>query len=112
MHKQIHMEGMIYDSARQCGVKRKSIPNPRIVDFSQSASYTEVLTQSREIFFPENEYSLSHFCLAGASGLPYDVDEEDWVLKDFIKSHGFQPSKFRLYLLFSAEVEKKFRYKY
>lgn len=99
------MGGMIYDSVRQRGIKKKSIPNPRIIDFPKSASYTDVVMQCREIFFPDDyKYGLSHFCLAGPTGVPYDIDEEDWVLQEFIKSHGYQPSKLRLYLLFNTEV--------
>ena len=106
IYQQLHMGGMVYDEERQHGVKRKSIPHPRVMNFHKAASYNEVLDQARDIFFSDAEHDVSHYSLAGPLGVPYEIsDPEDWVLQEFMKEHDFQPSKLRLYSVFNAKLK-------
>ena len=73
------MGGMVYEPDLQWGVKNKTIPSPRVVDFAKFAVYEEVLQQPKDIFFRENEHDLSDYCLAGPSGVPYQVEDPTWV---------------------------------
>ena len=95
----------MYEPDLQRGVKKKTIPSPRVVDFAKSALYEEVLQQAKDIFFREDEHDLGDYCLAGPSGVPFQVDDPtDWVLYEFLKQHGFQPSKLCLYIMYKPEV--------
>ena len=94
---------MIYCPKLEKGIKKKGIPPPRIIDLDVCSTYDEVLKQTKQIFFPDSTNDNSYFSLAGTSGLPFEV-EENWSLGDFLKSHGFQPSKLRLYILSKVSI--------
>ena len=99
------MGGMIYNEELQRGIKKKTIPPPRIVDFSKAASYSEVIEQAKAVSFSDSKNDNSCFALAGPSGTLYEIqDSENWILQDFMKKHGFQPSKLRLYIVYNSMV--------
>lgn len=76
-----------------------------MIDFPRGALYEEVLEKKRENFFSDKTEDITAYCLAGSSGVPFDIeDPEDWVLQDFIKEHNFQPSKLRLYVVYVPQV--------
>ncbi len=99
----------MYDEDQQKGVKKQFIPAPRVVDFDRFSSYSCIIEKGKDIFFnttssSQHESSNNHqsYFLAGTSGVPFDIDDddlEDWSLQDFMKQHGYVPSKFRLYVV-------------
>ena len=96
---------MIYDETQQKGVKKQYLPAPRVVDMLRSSTYLQVLQQGRDIFFSDESEDLLDYSLCGTSGTPFDISNaEEWVLGDFLKTHGYQPSKLRLYILFNPVI--------
>ena len=96
---------MIYNEAQQKGVKKQYLPAPCVVDMQRSSTYLQVLQQGRDIFFSEESENLLDYSLCGTAGTPFDIsDVDEWVLGDFLKTHGYQPSKLRLYILYNPVV--------
>ena len=97
---------MIYVSELDRGVKKKHLPSPRIVDFMRSSNYEDVIKLGKELFFKEETDDLELYCLCGTSGIPFHIEDKDnWNIYDFMKDHGYQPSKFKLYVMLkSTEV--------
>ena len=98
---------MVYSVEEENGIKRKSIPPPRMVDFVKGSTYEEVIQRGRDLFFTSYTNELSNYCLAGPAGVPFHIeDEEEWSLEEFMKEHGFQPSKTRLYVMILTDHEE------
>lgn len=98
----------MYDTRSQKGTKRKTLPSPRVIDFDATATYMDVVKRAKESFFPENTDDMNAYSLAGTSGIPFDVDnKENWVIGEFLKEHGYQPSKLRLYIIYDPEKVSK-----
>ena len=99
---QLHIGGMMFNTTSRKGIKRKDLPSPKIVDFDACSSYEDIVMKGKELFFPQESDNFDAYSLAGSSGVPFDIaDKENWVLGDFLKEHGFQPSKLRLYILYN-----------
>ena len=97
---QIHLGGMVYNHDLQKGMKKKNISSPRVIDFSRSSQYSDIIAKGISVFFPSESDSVRNYCLAGPNGIPFEIeDEEEWYLGQFLKDHNFQPSKLRLYIL-------------
>lgn len=97
---QIHLGGMVYDYDLERGVKKKNILSPRVIDFSKSSGYSDVIAKGVSVFFPSETDDICNYCLAGPNGIPLEIeDEEEWFLGGFLKDHNFQPSKLKLYIL-------------
>ena len=60
----------------------------------------------KELFFKEETDDLKLYCLCGTSGKPFHIEVKDnWNIYEFMKDHGYQPSKFKLsVMLKSSEV--------
>ena len=87
---------MIYDYSLKKGVMKRDLPGPRIMEFVAEISYADFIDQLKPSFFADDV--TGKFAIANSSGIPYDVVDTDWDLKDFVKTHG-PPSKLRIYLL-------------
>ncbi len=87
---------MTYDHNMQRGVMKKNLPGPRIAEFPSMMTYTEFILSLQEMFLSEQE--VGHLALANSSGIPFDIDSEDWTLQEFVKAHG-PLSKLKIYLL-------------
>lgn len=95
----------MFDRDLQRGVKKKDLPPPRVMELAKSSTLEEVLLADKSIFFTDIEDSLSSFAIADSGGIPFEIlDPEDWILSEFIKEQGIQPSKLRLYILHHPEV--------
>lgn len=91
----------MFNKEKQCGVKKKNIPSPRIIDFHKSSSYEDIINKGRSVFFENESDDLTCYSLCGPSGFPFEIASR-WVLEEFMKHHGFQPSKLRLYIMYTS----------
>ena len=66
---QIRMGGMIYCPKEKRGIKRGYLPAPRNVEFTPEATYEDVLTLGREMFFSEIPEADAAYYLAESSGV-------------------------------------------
>ena len=71
-----------------------------------SSNYKDVIKRWKELFFKEETDDLKLYCLCGTSGKPFHIEVKDnWNIYEFMKDHGYQPSKFKLsVMLKSSEV--------
>ena len=95
---QIHVGAMIYDRDMQRGVMKKHLPGPRITEFPSTINYADFISSLKELFFFEEVVSVGQLAIANSSGIPFDVNRDDWILREFVKTHG-PPSKLKIYLL-------------
>ena len=93
----------MYDPVKEIGI-RKKIPSTTLLEFNSRASYGEVMHTVIPVFFPNGDDNPSHYSLAGTSGVPFEVDREEWTLGAFLKKRKFQPSKIRLYVMYKPQV--------
>ena len=72
----------------------------------RSSNYKDVIKIGKELFFKEETDDLKLYCLCGTSGIPFHIeDKASWNIYDFMKDHGNQPSKIKLYVMLkSSEV--------
>ena len=42
----------------------------------------------KNVFFKDKGYQSEAFSLAASSGVPFQIDKENWVLGQFIKEHA------------------------
>ena len=68
---------MVYNVKEEKGIKRKSIPPPRMVDFVKGSTYEEVIQRRRDLFFTSYTNELSNYCLAGPAGVPFHIEDEE-----------------------------------
>ena len=96
---------MVFEQELQRGVKKKTIASPRVIDFPKSSCYEDIIRKGKSVFFGDETDDIGCYHLCGPSGVPFDIKcPDDWVLQDFLKEHGFQPSKLRLYVMHVPEV--------
>ena len=100
----VHFGGMKYDNEKKIGIRKKTIPSPKLLEFNSRASYGEVMHTAIPVFFPNGDDNLSHYSLAGTSGVPFEGDREKWTLGAFLKKCKFPPSKIRLYVMYKPQV--------
>ena len=101
---QLQFGGMVYDPVKMAGIRKKTIPPPRSFEFNSTASYEEVMGTVKPVFFPNGDDNLSHYSLAGSSGVPFEVEKEKWTLGEFLKKCKTPPSKIRLYIMYKPQV--------
>ena len=63
---------MIYDDVLRRGVSKKHLPGPRIFEFPSNTDYNEFISTVKPYFFKND--SAGDFCLANASGIPFEID--------------------------------------
>ena len=73
-------------------------------EFNSRASYEEVMGTVKPVFFPNGDDNLSHYSLAGSSGVSIKVDKEKWTLEAFLKECKISPSRIRLYVVYNPQV--------
>lgn len=81
-------------------MKKTTLPPPRMVDFPKSSHYKDIINKGRSIFFKNESDDPACYSICGPSGVPFEVSDP-WTLEEFLKHHGFQPSKLRLYILYT-----------
>ena len=102
---------MSYDCELERGVRKHNIAPPHVVDLPKSVTYNEIIKKGQEIFFNDCSSDIKDYYLSGTAGIPYDIeDKENWTLSDFMKSHGFVPSKFRLYIVYKKVRQISYNY--
>ena len=62
-----HLGGMVYDSAKKRGVKRKSISSPEDVELPFTTTYNDVLEKGRSLFSEDDDIPLGHLVIADSN---------------------------------------------
>ena len=94
---------MIYDPMLKKGVKKKVLPepNPTRVELPKLSTLQAVFSKATELYFSDLDDEIDKFILSlsDSSGIPIHVaDSDTWVLIDFYRHNGLQPSRYKLYV--------------
>ena len=72
----------------------------------RSSNYEDVSNLGKELLFKKETDDLKLYCLCITLGIPFHIEDKDsWNIYEYLKDHGYQPSKFKLsVMLKSSEV--------